>query len=168
MHFDESLKLHIIKHPLLKPQDIIKFCFQAAYGAEHILKDKDAAREYFFNEFNSTDESDISLYEELNESYCRVNLAAWKKEGLDPEDLFRIFAESSESGHCTDTEIINIYFNFASKVIYSIDSTIIISEWEETLDRYISEGIHPVHHSDIYRQNYKPAYRVVRTDLIGR
>ncbi len=35
MNFEKCLTEHIKSHPALRPQDVIKFCYQATFGAEH-------------------------------------------------------------------------------------------------------------------------------------
>ena len=35
----------------LQPQDVLKLCYQAAYGAEHLLTDLPAAKRYFEEEY---------------------------------------------------------------------------------------------------------------------
>lgn len=161
--FEQCLRRHLAAHPLLQAADLIKFCFQAAFGAEHILKDADAAREFFFREFYDTKRSDMALYEELNEQYSRVNFAAWKEKELDPERLFRIFVDSSHAPQPSDATAFTAYLAAASQIIRQTD---FIPEWEQTLTLYLREQPHPVHHSKTYRQNYAPAYRVVRTALL--
>ena len=165
MDFGECLRLHIRSHQLLLPQDIIKFSFQAAYGAEHILKDTKAAKEYFFSEYSETAEADVPLTEELNEKYCRVNFAAWKKRGYYPYKLLDMFLESSAKPQADDADI-TAYFEAAVCVIREENGSM-LAEFCEERDRYLRDGIRPVHHSSIYRENYSPAYRVIRTELLN-
>ena len=161
MTFQECLQQHIQLHPLLEAQDIIKFCFQAAFGAEHILMDLKAAEKYFFNEFTNTKEADILLYEELNERYCRVNIAAWKKKGLDPEVLFQYFIqEAGQNNTASDEDMLKLLYT-VSDIMKGMNCSVAEKSWNEAMTQYLQSGIHPVHHSDRYRQNYSPAYRVI-------
>ena len=82
-------------HPSMQPQDVVKHCYQAARGAEHILSDSAAAEKYFFSEFESTPAMDVALQERLSDDVARVNLAAWKHRGLPAHWLFRLFAASA-------------------------------------------------------------------------
>ena len=67
------------RHPALRPRDAIKLCYQAAYGAEHLLPDPAAAREYLRRELNAcAADAAEPLYEEISPDLCRVNLRAWK------------------------------------------------------------------------------------------
>ncbi|MCM1542601.1 MAG: hypothetical protein NC121_15260 [Blautia sp.] len=83
------------KHPAMEAQDAVKLCYQAAFGAEHLLQDMDAAYRYLEREYGAVEADSSPLYEQIHEAVCRVNLAAWKREGLPLEWLFRMFAETA-------------------------------------------------------------------------
>ena len=171
MDFEKCLTEHIKIHPALKPQDVIKFCYQATFGAEHLLSDTDAAKRYFIDEYDSTDPADMPLLEELNEKYSRVNIAAWKRVGLGREKLFEIFAASASDSSAEHSdrpgpEILKGYLLTAEKLITEIPCDITMDDWKSGIEKYIASGMNPVHHSEEYRKNYHPAYRVVKTTLL--
>ena len=68
--FQEYLIQQLNTHPSIQPQDIVKLCFQAAFGAEHLLADIAAARNYFYVEYNSVLAKDEVLYERISENVC--------------------------------------------------------------------------------------------------
>ena len=47
MDFDFYLKKQIELHPSMQMQDLVKMCYQAVFGMEHMLSDIEKAREYF-------------------------------------------------------------------------------------------------------------------------
>ena len=47
----EYLREQVALHPSMQPQDVVKLLFQAAFGAEHLLTDKDAAFRWLQKEF---------------------------------------------------------------------------------------------------------------------
>ena len=57
MSIKNYLTEHIKKHPSLMPQDVVKLCYQAAFGAEHLLSDLSAAKRYFDLEFDGVEPS---------------------------------------------------------------------------------------------------------------
>lgn len=160
------LKEHIETHPELLPQDIIKFCFQAAFGAEHLLSDKEFAGKYLHEEFSNTKAMDIPLYELLSDNYCRVNIAGWKYRNLSEESLLDLFFESVSNSKYSVKEDICYVFKLAADVIFDNCSKDFFKAWKDTLDEYIRSGIHAVHHSDHYREVYSPSYRVVSLSLL--
>lgn len=54
-YFDEQLK----NHPSMQLSDAVKLCYQAAFGAEHLLSNTDRARAYLMAEFD-----DVSITDE--------------------------------------------------------------------------------------------------------
>ena len=171
MDFEKCLTEHIKTHLALKPRDVIKFCYQATFGAEHLLSDTDAAKRYFIDEYAGTDPADMPLLEKLNEKYCRVNIAAWKKAGLDREKLFEIFAYSASDPAVKHSdrpgpELLKSNLLTAEKLITEIPCDITLNAWKSEMEKYIASGMNPVHHSEEYRKNYHPAYRVVKTTLL--
>jgi hypothetical protein len=142
-------------HPSMQMQDVIKMCYQAAFGAEHLLEDTERARRYFYKEFESVPETDEALFELIGPRVSRANFGAWKREGFPPEELFRLFAESSREIK-KDTACFLAYLDQAGEVVpFSGDG------WLKFVEDYKEGGIRPIHHSDVYREKEKPAYRVV-------
>lgn len=85
------------RHPSMEAQDWMKLCFQAAFGAEHLALDPAAAQNYLREEFEKTPAGSEPLYEEISEETVRVNLGAWKREGLPEEWLLRMFLQTAEN-----------------------------------------------------------------------
>ena len=51
MDFEQYLIEQLNKHPAMQPQDLVKMCYQAAYGAEHLLADPHSAWIYLKKEY---------------------------------------------------------------------------------------------------------------------
>ena len=150
-------------HPSMEPQDIVKLCYQAAYGAEHLLTDIDKARQYLFAEFDGVEPADIPVYEPISDLYCRVNIAGWKYHGLSKEELFDIFQISSGSGHKRGFSRAD--GQYLETVKHALGSEQLL-ELRNYLEQYYRQGVRPVHHSEKYRRAEKPHYRVVRRELL--
>ena len=54
MNFTTCLQEQLRLHPAMQPRDVIKLCYQAARGAEHLLADLTRARAYFDQEYAAT------------------------------------------------------------------------------------------------------------------
>jgi len=52
MEFGNYLTKQMTAHPCMQPQDIVKMCYQATFGAEHLLSDMDGAKKYFYEEYD--------------------------------------------------------------------------------------------------------------------
>lgn len=156
MNFDACLRAHLASHPLAAPRDILKFCYQAARGAEHLLTDTDAARRYFFAEWERTEARDVPLCEPLSPRFCRVDLGAWKARGLDAEWLFRAFFATASTPAAENPEL---YLAVADEVIAGASFS--REAWETACREFRNAGMPAVHHSETFRAAYDPAYRLV-------
>lgn len=166
MNFEFYLNEHIKKHPSVMPQDIVKLCYQAAMGAEHLLRDEGAARRYFFGEFEAVEARDGELYESISDGVCRVDLGVWKLRGLQPEALFSIFVESARA--CRgDRERLEEYLSIAEKAMPYHNVGFTPDEWQDFIAKYRSAGCPAVHHSENYRKCEMPSYRIVNSELVS-
>ena len=165
MNFAYYLSEQIKKHPAIRPQDAVKLCYQAAFGAEHLLSDYEAAKRYLYAEFERTVACDGELYERISEDICRVNLAVWKVRGFSAEKLFALFVASAKVREDGETAMKSYLADVEKKVKdgafgFSFD------DWQSFLKKYTDDGMPALHHSDAYRDNEKPAYRIVKTELV--
>ena len=94
MNICKYIKSQLELHSSMQPQDIIKLCYQAAFGAEHLLSDKKRALTYFNEEFANTEPSDGDLYDQISDNIYRINLGAWKSTNMPSEWLFEMFVNS--------------------------------------------------------------------------
>ncbi len=161
MDFSACLGAQLTAHPAMQPQDVIKLCYQAARGAEHLLADENRARSYFLAEYAATPAAEGPLFEDISPDVVRGNLAAWKSEGLPPEWLFRMFLHTarieSGSGGLLDSYIAKAGAILTERLPFPL------SDWEAALSRWREAGMPAVHHSDAYREAEKPAYRIVKS-----
>ena len=160
------LKTQITLHPSMAPQDIAKLCYQAAHGAEHLLSNPSIARQYLEREMDSTPaDADIPLIEQISADVARVNLAPWKAVGYSIHSLFELFAASATfegDGH----GLLNRYLDEVSDWLSTAKCSISFLQWQDFLRLYREHGCPPVHHSEGYRVCEKPAYRIVRVELL--
>lgn len=149
----------------MEPQDAVKLCYQAAFGAEHLLKDKEAAYRYLEEEYNTVEEDSEPLYEWIHPNMCRVNLAAWKREKLPLEWLSRMFAMTADNppdgGRRTFKEFVETVETLIEEPA-DVRMTGMTKElWQTFLSQYPVEQPVAVHHSKEYRRRERPAYRLV-------
>lgn len=162
MQFETYIAQQLDKHPSAMPQDIVKLCFQAAYGAEHVISDLAAARDRFENEYAAARPQDTDLYEAISADICRVNLAAWKHKGLPGEWLFRMFAASASVQNGNDGLFLS-YLETAETVLKQHPTGFSSADWQTYLAAYRKSGMPAVHHSAPYRENEAPSYRIVHS-----
>ena len=145
-------------HPSMQVEDVLKQCYQGAYGAEHILKDPEKAGKYFYKEFDAV-EADFNepLFELISPDFIRVNLRAWKAAGFPAKWLFNMFASAVKMDD--GDEIFQKYLAVSRELLD-----------KKNLGKFIriSQKITSApHHSEIFRRQEKPSYRVVSIRYIN-
>lgn len=155
----------------MQVQDVIKFCYQAACGAEHLVLDTGLAQQCFEKEFAETEATDICAVENISDEYCRVNLAAWKYNGRSGEELFELFVKTAGKktfGEETSKEQrMRELLEEAEETMEIVPVSFTAEEWKEACGRYLAGEMNAVHHSEIYRQKEKPAYRLVKREYLA-
>lgn len=191
MTFQDCLSEQFKLHPSMQCVDVVKLCYQAAFGAEHLLTDVTAAKVYFDQEYadvaliekqqNNDSFIKAPLIEYISPDVARVNFVPWIAAGKDKEALFEMFVKSASVQRGGEAQF-RKYIDEASCLIKDgasfIDNTTNLDDdkkrfdnqlnigfsdelWGQFLNHYFAEGIHAVHHSKVYEKVEHPAYRIV-------
>lgn len=159
MDFEKYLTEQLHNHPSAEPQDVLKLCYQAAFGAEHLLQDAKKAKAYLQGEYEAVTAADMPLYEAVSADIVRVNLAAWKYHKMPVEWLFQMMASSGaekQGGEVLFRELLQK----AEKIVP------FPAEWKDYTAAYLQGELSPVHHSESYRQTEQPAYRIIGSHFV--
>lgn len=149
-------------HPSMKPQDVMKLCFQAAFGAEHLIEDFQAAKAYFEQEFAMVEAKEGPIHEQISPTIYRINIAAWKKHGIPQEWLFRMFALTVNLSEAVKAKKVFLdSLEQVKTILAKAQVSFSVGDWLAYKEAYLREGIRPVRHSETYRNAEKPAYRIV-------
>lgn len=158
----EYLRQQAALHPSMQPQDVYKLIYQAAFGAEHLLEDEEAAFAYFEREYQAVSPRDEALYEQISENTYRVNLRAWKRRGLPSKWLFGMFVGSVK--RCPD-DLPKLrfaqYVDEATEIVKKTEFSFSYEDFLKFKESYEKQDPEPVHHSERYRESENPAYRLV-------
>lgn len=165
VEFKYYLMQQLEKHKSMQPRDIVKMCYQAAFGAEHLLADNEAAKKYFYTEYNLVDAVEGELYEEISQDVSRADLRAWKASGMPAEWLFNMFVDSAGVLQGSKEMFLG-YIKEAEEVLQSEKVAFTPDEWKGFLTEYQEGGITAVHHSEIYHESEKPAYRIINNKFL--
>ena len=162
MQFVEYMKDQAARHPVMEPVDVMKLCYQASFGAEHLLEDREAAYQYLLRECDRIQpEQSEPLYESISEGICRVNLRAWKCRKLPVEWIFQMFADTAVKFSQGGKEMFRDCLQEAAELADIGAFHFSRKDWEEFLKDYPAENPVAVHHSEAYRLGERPAYRLV-------
>lgn len=159
----ELLTEHYQTYPQLQIQDIFKFLHQSSYGCEHLLQDAADVVEYINKEVEEYQFHREEFTEELDGEFCRVHLD-WIKAGLSAKTLgilFYISAKPVENGKTTLEEKLDVFLQMVKEGMLPFTT----DEVETEIAKWKKTGYSACRHSEEFRKNYSPAYRVVRKDL---
>jgi len=158
LDFRDCLAEQLRLHPAMRAEDVLKLCFQGAYGPGHILKDPAAAKRYFDAEFsNVRPRPEKALFEIVSPDFMRVDLGAWKAGRLPPEWLFNMFFASARNFDDGDAML----KKYLDEAACSLDGEL-LAEFERQRENLSGTP----HHSPAYRNAEHPAYRVVSTRFL--
>ena len=154
------------RHPSMAPRDLAKLCYQAARGAEHLLADPERARAYLTRELEATEaRGDLPLYEPISPEIVRVDLAAWKAREPDGDKLFEMFLATVNGGSPREDRL-PAYLDEVDALLAEGGYPVELAEWTEFRRWYEEVGMPAVHHSQAYREQERPAYRIVRVEVL--
>ena len=159
----EELKAILITHtkryPLMQPRDAVKLIYQNEFGGGHLIRDEQACLNYLRREYADLEKDPTApLYEDIGNGIVRVNLAAVKPEDL--EQLGRDFIRSAAKHKGTLDSFLNkleVLRILTAEGVFAFD----LDALNTYLSEYKAAGYLAVSHSEQYRQDYKPSYRVI-------
>lgn len=164
MRTDEIILAHAKSYPLMQPLDAVKLCYQACFGAGHLIADADAARERLQYEYTQTKPDDTELLEALPGGYARLNLGAAKRQGISPELVFALFSATAaitlgDDAPARFRDMLDCVRDLSERGSFAFTR----AELDSFLAGYLTgEPVPPpVSHSEEYRQAYTPSYRVI-------
>ncbi len=165
MHQTETLlKEHFLAYPQLGVQDVCKFLFHGACGCEHMVSNESAALAYIEQEYARVDRTAAPRTEPLDGAYSRVNLSCLNG-GLAPSTLARLFylsANKEVDGRELLEEKLKVAKNMIAEGTLPLDG----AEFDRFLAAWRDAGYPAVHHSDAFREVYRPAYRVIANRFV--
>lgn len=158
MDFRNIALSHAEKYPLMQAQDYVKLAYQSAFGAGHMVSGFENALARVKAE--RTRETESVSSEDIGGGYVRLHLSGGEYP-LSSETAARMFVLSAEPV----PECKNKFFAY-SEILLSLAGEGAIrpaqSEIHASLQKFRSGDFSPVSHTDIYRENYRPAYRVIK------
>lgn len=157
--FQQILREHITRYPLMCPQDYGKLAFQNEFGPEHIVLDKEIFSLSLRNEWEAVHDDGLPrLPENIGNNLCRFHLT---KTG----DLETAVPLLTKLCVLTAQKVAGTASGLAENLA-CLDALDIagMTNW---LAEYRNQGCPAVHHSHTYRKAYHPHYRLLRTEYAG-
>ena len=155
---------HLDAHPHARGDDLYKFLHQAVYGPGHAIPNRQAAATYLERELEGLGPplKEEALCEVLGgePELVRVNLRPFVAAGGNPEILLEAFVSSANQDRGS-TQRMQFVLKLAVSWLKCASRADLSEELEVQAAELADKGYPAIHHSEGYREVYRPAYRVV-------
>lgn len=154
-------------YPLATLQDIYKTCYQDFFGAEHLMNDTAAARYYIHYELEQCRGVDLSLMPKreptgFRHRFTRINFSCLLDNELSEEQLVTMFIDAAAHDNAFSNDWSSEWRKI-EEIAIKTNPLWADEELQEAL-REAADGNHAVRHSEAFRNNYNPHYRIVRNN----
>jgi hypothetical protein len=157
------LTSHLTRYLAMQVQDIYKLLHQAALGSDHAVLDPDTARRHLERELVEMGEGPSEPLLDLispNGQLARIHLRPYVRVGKDAQALLKAFIRTANEWRGS-VATLRAYGKAAAQWSEFESWPIRRAEIETFFAKMEGLNFPAVHHSAIYADLYRPAYRVV-------
>ena len=158
---------HFNRYPLMQVQDLYKLLHQAAMGSEHAVVDETSARRWLEKEWESMgDGPEEPLLDPISPdgALARLHLRPCLAAGVDREAILAAFLQTAQ-GWIGSQAALQEYGQLAAEQAGKENWSINQQEITIFFGKMEKEGYPARHHSPGFAAAYRPAYRVVGTEI---
>lgn len=159
-NFLDILKFHLNKYPLMQAEDIYKLAYQFYFGPAHFINDKEKAYAYLLKEAKETNNKDIEVID-VGE-YVRVSLINDEKY---LSELFNAFIKSAKKSDKSIDDFIKLLDTCSE---YLINNEVLYHDFLSLLQKMKELNYPAISHSQIYKDNYHPHYRLINKKFTNK
>ena len=160
----DLLLSHYREYPKLQIRDIFKFLFQSSFGCEHLVASYDMALGYIRRELETVTKAQGFRAERLDGDYSRVHLSSINC-GLTPEILTKHFCLSAKAEENGKEKLIE-KLAVARELIKDGALPFSLNDFDRERELWREAGYPAIHHSDVFREEYLPHYRVIANEYL--
>lgn len=161
---------HGQRYPYWAIDDLYKLIHQSTMGSEHALSNEDRVRDWLKTELNSlVPGPDEPLVDPISPDgkIVRIHLRPFSKLNLDEEKLLNAFIHTAQIV-TPSTDHLFEYADLAKRLAEDGFLSFDADEIYGYIQGLHKSGFPAVHHSQIFKDSYLPAYRVVARDLLPK
>jgi hypothetical protein len=163
IRFRKILSDQVSRYPNLQIQDLYKLIHQGTMGSEHAIDVPERARTWFEKEIKNLQpgpEEPVVDPVSLSGEIVRINLRPYLSAGGNPEHLIKAFIRTTNE-YKGSFDGISKLWSFAENLARDEKLGFRLEELSEFYNQMAELGFPAMHHSEIYKESYHPAYRVV-------
>ena len=163
------VQLHRGWYPLMEPRDVYKLLYQGVMGAEHLLSSAVEFTRQLASEFDRIRADPLErLLEPVRPDHAlwRLNLRAYKNQHAQVDGLYSPLLEAARFPMGDQLELRTAWKEFVASCEHNHLQGFQLSEIHSFTAWLEKSGYPAVHHSQVYRQQYQPAYRLITDPYI--
>jgi len=153
---ESVVSAHLVRYPDMQIQDVYKLLHQATMGSGHAVTDPESARRWLERELAEMgDGIPEPLIDPISADgqMARVHLRPYLAQGGNPQKLLSAFIHTANEFH-GDEAVLKQEWDIATHI-----EIFPPAEMDDFIQKL--QGYPAVHHSAIFTQRYRPAYRVI-------
>ena len=156
----------VAQYPEANLQDVYKTCYQDFFGAEHLMQDTAAARQYLRYELSQMDDAPTEYAMPLREPtgfrhrFERINLVLVQNGTISEEQLLQLFIDAAGKNNALHGQWEEEWQQI-ERIALEVHPAWRDDELQ-TLLREAASNRQAVRHSENFRNSYKPHYRIIR------
>ncbi|MEO8156655.1 MAG: hypothetical protein ABI648_02585 [Betaproteobacteria bacterium] len=166
----QLLSAHLARYPAMQLDDVYKLLHQAALGPGHAVANPVAARKRLDEEIAALGEESAELLQDVispDGRLGRVHLRPYLASGGDRDALHRAFVETANSYPASPDKLAK-FCGCLGDLAAAGGIPFAREEVVTYFGKIASDGYPAIHHSEAFRNAYRPAYRVVAIDLLQK
>lgn len=156
------------RHPLMQPADLYKLLHQAAMGSAHAIEDRAGAKLWLDREVSVMGTAHPDPMVDTiapGGGVVLVHLRPWVAAGRSTDSLLDAFVATANAIP-RDTATLVRYLAVADSLADQGRLPFSATAWRDLVMGLRRGGYPAVHHSPEYESAYRPAYRVVKGELV--
>lgn len=152
----ELLSHHYKLYPMMQIKDAVKLIYQNEFGCGHLVKDEASSLARLVEELETrkNQNDNENLFTDIGNNFVRMNFAALKGCDITPITVNKLFVLTSKRNKGNIET-----FKEKLKLIYELPFN--TGKIQKFMTDYQNAGYPMISHSDVYRNNYHPSYRVI-------
>ncbi|OGO65096.1 MAG: hypothetical protein A2030_08485 [Chloroflexi bacterium RBG_19FT_COMBO_50_10] len=162
---------HLSWYPAMEPRDLYKLLYQGVMGPEHLIASQEEFTHYLRAEFGRLrPDRHERLFEPVrpDQSLLRLNLRPFKSRQIPVESLIPLLLETAGSFSSELTELRAAWKGFIQSCECGWITNFSVQEIHQFTSWLEKMKFPAVHHSEVYRREYQPAYRLIAAQFIHR
>jgi hypothetical protein len=152
----------------MQVQDLYKLIHQGALGSEHAVANIEAAQAWLVREVSNLGTGPLEeTIDPLNPGgeIVRVHLRPYIEDGGDLDCLLKAFVRTANQ-YRGDPVVLLDAIGQAQELVNAREASFSGAELADFFKAMGAQGFPAIHHSPVYEELYRPAYRVVKRDFL--